>query len=92
MSGGAESDDGQALHASEPQTQLNELESFANVVGLDLDDPADREHAESMMNADESDEESEAEQQEDLEAVPDSGPEFDTDGEQISSFTLTYSS
>ena len=44
------------------------------------------------MNADESDEESEAEQQEDLEAVPDSGPEFDTDGEQISSFTLTYSS
>jgi hypothetical protein len=34
---------GQSIqHASDPQ--LNALKSFANVVGLDLDDPEDRDH------------------------------------------------
>ncbi len=71
--------------------ELNALESLANVVGLDLDDPEDREYAEAVMNANYSDEESEAEPEEDLEAVPDSGLEFDTDGEHSSSFTLSIS-
>ena len=74
------------LPAIDPQQDA--LESFANVVGLDLDDPDDRVHAEAMMN--DSDEEMEADPHEDLETVPDSGSEFDTDGKNLSSSTMTF--
>ncbi len=69
-----------AQHAS--GSQLNALESFANVISLDLDDPWDRDHAEAMSYADASDPdvEMETEPHEDLEAVPESGSEFGTNG------------
>ncbi len=70
-----------ARHASDPQ--LNAAESFANVVSLDLDDPEDRDHAEAMLYAGDSDKDIETETQEDLEAVPESGSEFDTCDESL---------
>jgi hypothetical protein len=58
------------------------------IESLDLDDPDDRVHTEAMMN--DSDEEMEADPHEDLETVPDSGTEFDTDGKNLSSSTMTF--
>jgi hypothetical protein len=44
--------------------------------------------ARAMLYADDSDEEMETAPQEDLEAVPESGSKFGTEGEQLNDFTL----
>ena len=79
----------------ERNPEQNALESFANVVGLDLDDYEDRERAEAMMCAEDSDEEIGNEPEETLEDLQDgskSGSEFDSDGERhINSFDLMIS-
>jgi hypothetical protein len=61
--------------------RLSDLEAFANVVGIDLDDPEEREHAEAMMQDDSDLDDGQDPPVENSESF-ESGSEFDSEDEE----------